>query len=87
MSQSPISCELHDYIEIACMHRYQIKIKLKGGQAVTGVAVDTSITSEKREYLIVENGQKQSIELNQIAKIETLSPGAVFKEITFLTLQ
>lgn len=83
MSQSPISCDLHDYIEIACMHRYQIKIKLKGGQAVTGVAVDTSVTPDKKEYLIIENGEKQSIELNLIAKIEALSPGAVFKEIDF----
>jgi Rho-binding antiterminator len=83
MSQSPISCELHDYIEIACMHRYRIKIKLKGGQAVTGVAVDTSVSAEKKEYLIIQNGEKQSIELNQIAKIEALSPDAVFKEVDF----
>jgi Rho-binding antiterminator len=83
MSQSPISCELHDYIEIACMHRYRIKIKLKGGQAVTGVAVDISVSAEKKEYLVIQNGEKQSIELNQIAKIEALSPDAVFKEVDF----
>lgn len=83
MSQSPISCELHDYIEIACMHRYRIKIKLKGGRTVTGIAVDTSVTAEKKECLVIENGERQSIELTQIARIEALSPDAVFKKIDF----
>jgi Rho-binding antiterminator len=83
MSQSPVSCELHDYIEIACMHRYRIKIKLKGGQTVTGIAVDTSVTAEKKEYLVIENGERQPIELTQIARIEALSPDAVFKVIDF----
>lgn len=83
MGKSTISCELHDYIEIACLHGYQLKLKLRDGQTLTGRAVDTLVTSEKREFLLIDDGQKRQVELNQIEKMVTLSPYAAFKEVIF----
>jgi len=80
---SPISCELHDYIEIACMHGYRLRLEFKDGQSLEGRAVDVITTAEKREFLVIDTGQKQQVELNQLRKMIALTPTASFKEVTF----
>lgn len=84
MSQCSISCELHDYLEIACMYGYRVKLTLKNHQTLEGKALDTLTTAEKREYLVIGNGHEQPrIELNQLAKMQVLTPNAKFKEVPF----
>jgi Rho-binding antiterminator len=84
MTERLISCDLHDYIEIACMHHYRVELELKGGQILDGKAVDVITSSEKREFLVIESaGQKQEIELNQLSKMTALTPNAAFKEVEF----
>lgn len=84
MSQCSISCELHDYLEIACMYNYRVKLTLKDQQIIEGKALDILTTSEKHEYLVIDNGQgQQQVELNQLAKMRVLTPNAKFKEISF----
>ncbi|WP_024298474.1 Rho-binding antiterminator [Methylomicrobium lacus] len=78
-----ISCELHDYIEIACMYGYRVKLEFKDGQSLEGKLVDVMTTAEKREFLVIDNGQKQQVELNQLARMTTLTPNASFKEVAF----
>ena len=83
MSQCTISCELHDYLEIACLYGYQVRLVLKNQQVVAGKALDL-LTTEKREYLVVENGQQQqNIELNELSKMLVITAHARFKEVTF----
>ncbi|MBW6454211.1 MAG: Rho-binding antiterminator, partial [Methyloprofundus sp.] len=55
MSQCHITCALHDYIEIACMYGYQVKLRLKNGQIISGKALDIQTSVDKREYLIIDN--------------------------------
>jgi Rho-binding antiterminator len=84
MAQSRISCELHDYIEIACMYGYRVKLTLKEQQTIEGKALDTITDADKREYLVVDTGQeKQKIELIRLDKMQALTPNAVFKVVTF----
>ena len=84
MSQCSISCELHDYLEIACMYGYRVKLTIKGHQTIEGKAIDTLNTAEKREYLVIDNGhEQQQIELNQLVKMEVLTPDAKFKKVSF----
>jgi Rho-binding antiterminator len=84
MSQCSISCDLHDYLEIACMYGYRVKLTLKDHQILEGKAVDTLATAEKCEYLVINDGSEQRrIELNQLAKMQVLTPNANFKEIFF----
>ena len=83
MSQCSISCDLHDYIEIACLYGYQVKLTFKDQQTVEGKAIDTLTSAEKREYLIIENGQKQQIELDRLKKLQVLTPNAQFTEVIF----
>ena len=77
-----ISCALHDYIEVACMYGYQIKLLLKNKQIIEGKAIAIS-TYEKREYLLLENGLQQKIELIEINLLEVLTPRAKFQKISF----
>lgn len=83
MVKSTISCELHDYIEIACMHGYRVKLTLRDGQIVEGKALDTLTTADKREYLVIDNGHKEQVELNRIAKMKAITPHAVFTDVGF----
>jgi len=84
MAQSTISCELHDFIEIACMYGYRVKLTLKEQQTIEGKALDIVTNADKREYLVVDTGQdKQKIELLRLDKMQTLTPNAVFKVVTF----
>jgi Rho-binding antiterminator len=84
MSQCSISCELHDYLEIACMYGYRVRLTIKNHQTIEGKAIDTVTTAEKREYLVIDNGQKkQQIELNQLVKMEVLTPNAKFMNVSF----
>jgi Rho-binding antiterminator len=84
MNQPTISCDLHDYLELACMHHYKVRLTLNNQQIIEGKALDTLTTAEKQEYLILDIGQEQSrIELNQLRKMEVLTHDAKFKEVYF----
>jgi len=82
MSQKILSCHLHDYIEIACMYNYQVKLQLKNGESIVGQAKDIYTSHDKREYLIIDTDNKK-IELTQISKMNTITPNAKFNEIIF----
>jgi Rho-binding antiterminator len=83
MHNDAISCDLHDHIEVICMYGYRIRLELKDQQIIEGTAVDIITSPEKREYLLINNGQEQQIELTQLAKMAVLTPNARFKEIIF----
>lgn len=83
MAGCSVSCELHDYLEIACLYGYRVKLTLEDCQIVEGKAVDTQTTAEKREYLVVDNGQKIQIELSRLKKLQVLTPNAQFSEVVF----
>ena len=85
MSQ-PISCELFDYIEIACMFSYEVTLTLDNGEQVTGTPVSTRTSKDKIEYLIfVPQGSrdKQEIETARMTTMTVLTPGARFNQVNF----
>jgi len=66
------------------MYGYRVKLTIKGHQTIVGKAIDTLNTAEKREYLVIDNGhEQQQIELNQLVKMEVLTPNAKFKKVSF----
>ncbi len=84
MTQSIIDCELHDYLEVACLYGYEVQLTLKDQQTIQGKAKNIITTAEKREFLIVENAQGlQQIELIQLQKLQVITPNAQFTEIIF----
>ncbi len=83
MTQNTISCELHDFVEVACMYGYRLRLILINGQVIEGKAIDIVSSLEKREYLVIEGDSKQQIELTQLVKMQVLTPNAKFNEVVF----
>lgn len=89
---SPIQCQLYDYIEIACMRRYQLDIEIKSGDTIRGRAKQTLI-KEKQEFLVIEFDTEEVIQKNDtqdteleirldlIKSITTLDKNADFKTV------
>lgn len=83
MKNQAIACELHDYIEIACMYGYRVKLTLTGHRSLEGKAIDVVTDQDKREFLVIDNGERQQVELSEIFEMEARSPGAKFQSIRF----
>ncbi|SFE78395.1 Rho-binding antiterminator [Nitrosomonas sp. Nm166] len=83
MTQDAISCELHDFVEVACMYGYQLKLILKNNQIIEGKAIDIVNSPAKQECLVIDSASRQHIELTQLAKMQVLTPNAKFNEVVF----
>lgn len=82
MSECRIACDLHDYIEIACLYGYQVRLTLKDKRIVEGRALNI-VTEEKREFLLLDQNSIGKIALDQLAKLQVLTPQARFTEVIF----
>ncbi len=79
-----ISCSEYDYIEIVCMYRYPIKLTMKSGMAVEGMALDTQRNESREECIKVNvNGTENLVELDSISKLEVCVENPHFKEVSF----
>lgn len=83
MTQDAISCDLHDFVEVACMYGYQLKLILKNDQIIDGKAIDIVNSPEKNECLVIDSDTRQQVELIRLAKMEVLTPNAKFSEVIF----
>ena len=82
--QTPISCALYDYIEIACMHRYDVTVWLDDGRMIAGRATNTAVGKERVEYfLITVDGELTEVPMHRLSCMETNTPGASFKKVDF----
>jgi Rho-binding antiterminator len=79
-----ISCQLHDYIEIACVYRLKVKATLADDSSQQGTAVDTRTTADKKEYLVLETETgSQQVELEQLKTLKAIESTPHFDEVTF----
>ncbi|WP_230326327.1 Rho-binding antiterminator [Citrobacter sp. Res13-Sevr-PEB04-36] len=83
----PVDCDLHDYLEIACLYRYMLRIELTDGTVFDARAVTTRTTIEKEEYLVVERqANSQNIRLDCLSAITALTAGAKFSTVLFASI-
>lgn len=74
-----ISCSDYDYVEIACMHRYPVRLSMKNGQKIEGTALDTTRNDVKAECIkLSQQSGERLVELDQIASIEALTANPHF---------
>ena len=75
----PLHCDLHDYLEIACLCGYTLDIELTNGQRLTAQAITTRNSSTREEFLEVETAEgRQEISLDQLLAIKPLDKDARF---------
>ena len=77
----PISCASHDYLEIACLYRYEILVEVTDGTQVTGIAETTETDAGKTEWLVLADERR--ISMDKIASVTALTPGAKFDTVHF----
>ncbi|RJX74676.1 Rho-binding antiterminator [Pseudomonas sp. LS-2] len=76
----PLNCDLYDYLEIACMHGYRLKVELVNGQIFEGTPLTTRTASSKEEFLQFADGIEE-VRMDQLAAITPLDDGASFGRV------
>ena len=67
-----ISCDAHDYFEIVCMRRSQVKVTAKDNKKYSGMATDIKLVN-KQEYLLISDGIKtQQVLLSDVKQLEAI---------------
>lgn len=78
----PLACDLYDYLEIACMHCYQLDIELVDGSRLQGQALTTETTASKEEFLLLRTTTgEQRLRMDRLLAITPLDAGASFGRI------
>lgn len=78
----PLNCDLHDYLEIACMHGYRLQIELLEGPGFAARALTTRTAPSKEEFLVLHKDTGQfEVRLDQLLAITPLDANASFGRI------
>lgn len=87
MSSKILSCDLHDYLEIACMFHYQVEVLTIENEVITGIAKDVKTLPDKKEVLILQSEHPQTalieIRVTSMKHLKVLTPGARFEQVSF----
>ncbi len=79
-----ISCDRHDYIEIACMYHFLVELTLKDGKCVTGVAQTVALDEKRKECIkLTDKGESAMIVLTELASMRALKTNPHFDVVTF----
>ncbi len=79
-----ISCDLHDYIEIACMYRMPVELTLLNGDAISGIAHDVRLNDKREECIqLVCDHAATLTPLTQLSMMKALNHNSHFDVINF----
>jgi Rho-binding antiterminator len=78
---TPIACELHDYIEIACMHRYRLLVELTDGNRFRARAITTHNTKDEEFLVLADSEAENEVRLDRLAAITPLDDDARFERV------
>ncbi|MET0777207.1 Rho-binding antiterminator [Pseudomonas sp. UMAB-40] len=80
----PLNCDLHDYLEIACLHGYRLDVELNDGSRLVAKALTTRTSSDKEEFLCLETADgPREIRLDQLLAVTPLDANAQFGRVVF----
>ena len=80
----PISCDIHDYVEIACLYRFEVELILANGETVRGHAQTTRSVKGLHEYLIIDSGRKTiEVDLASITSMRACDNNPHFDLVRF----
>ena len=78
----PLNCYVHDYLEIACMHRYRLQVELIDGRSFVARALTTRTAASKEEFLLLARDSGQcEVRLDQLLAISPLGLNVSFGRI------
>ncbi|HDS1040090.1 TPA: Rho-binding antiterminator [Stenotrophomonas maltophilia] len=69
----PLDCDLHDVLEIACLHRARLQVELTDGRTFVARARTTLSTPGKEEFLLLDaDDGEHRIRLDHLLAVATL---------------
>lgn len=77
----PLACDLYDYLEIACMHRYQLAIELIDGSHLLDQALTTQTTAKEEFLLIRTSDGEQRLRMDRLLAITPQDADASFGRV------
>lgn len=78
----PLNCDLHDYLEIACMHGYRLQVEMLEGPGFVARALTTRTAASKEEFLVLQGDEgRQEVRLDQLLAITPLDGNASFGRV------
>lgn len=78
----PLACNLYDYLEVACMHGYQLDVELVDGTRLQGRALTTETSASKEEFLLLRTADgEQRLRMDRLLAITPLDAGASFGRV------
>ncbi|UVE19298.1 Rho-binding antiterminator [Pseudomonas sp. LS44] len=78
----PLDCDLHDYLEIACLYGYRLLVELTDGSSFEAKALTTRTTAAKEEFLALDaNDGTREVRLDHLLAITPLDPGSRFGRV------
>ncbi|MGF1769721.1 Rho-binding antiterminator [Enterovibrio makurazakiensis] len=83
-----IKCDDYDYVEIVCLFRYPIKLVLRSGETIEGIAKDTTRNADREECISLDTDRNQQratelVVLDDVASLEVLVDNPHFKQFSF----
>lgn len=79
-----IRCSDYDYIEIVCMYQYPIKMILKMGGLIEGIALDTTYNTMREECIKISvNGVDTNVVLSDVVALEVCVENPHFSSVSF----
>lgn len=86
-AKSIIACAIHDYFELACVYRYELKVATRDDRHYCGLAKDIrKHEGEESLELFVPGIGQELVALNTIQNVEVLSPNAQFQSLDLDTV-
>lgn len=77
-----ISCAQHDYIEIACIYGFEVRLAFKDGKVVQGKAFQTAYNENREECIVLKTVKgAEKIVLEHLASIEAVTQNPHFDKI------
>jgi Rho-binding antiterminator len=84
MTQKLLKCDLHDYLEIACLFRVKVELTLKDNTRVVGMPITIKIDSERNECVVVmTDGQQTLVQTNSLSQMRALVVNHHFDVVEF----
>lgn len=76
-----LSCQIYDYLEIACIYRYRVRLTPKEGEPVEGTALDTRRNGEKECLLLRTETGETLVPLETLHRMEALQANPHFSTV------
>lgn len=79
-----ITCEQYDYLEMACLFGYQVRVMLRNNQCVVGITSTTQVNAHRQEELVLLiDGHTRSVLIDDLVRLDVLTPNAKFNHVEF----